>query len=1054
MPLPSISVGGGIKVPKVGKISASGGVDLSKGINLTGGIELSKDKGNVFTSGAAKQSHEDVSHQAISSYFIGPQAENLSYFKDNLDAILEEVRKARARYYPSDGQFVSSAIQSSAAFQESTKTVAEASRKLAELLGKHSVPFWSPRYQGHMAMDMSMPALLGYFATMLYNPNNVAFEASPISTILEMEVGEQLCELLGYNTVENEYDSQPTGWGHITCDGSIANLESIWAARNLKFYPLSLRQAIEKGGKLDFIADSFKVRNCEGDERLFINLSTWELLNLKMSTILDLADRLNHEYGISSGYMEKVIDQYSIQSRGKDAVEREYDINKPGQYMVATTRHYSWPKGAAIAGIGSENVVGIPINNAAQMDIGELEKRLEENFENQQAVYAVVAIIGSTEEGAVDQLGEIVKLRHRFESRGMTFLIHADAAWGGYFATMLERDFTPGRSSYGNLPVELGGPEGFVPDSSLKPQTKEDIWWLRWADSITIDPHKAGYIPYPSGSLCYRDGRLKNLLTWTSPYLSRGSKTGIGIYGAEGSKPGAAAAATFMANKCIGLNPEGYGALLGEVTFTCSRLSAQWAAMTDDTMPFVVTPFNMLPSELADGATPESIEKEKQWIRDHILTKSNHEIINDQSKAPGGQTALELLRLLGSDLNINAFAVNFRFSSGKLNDDTNEANYLMQRIVQRLSVDSPGDDPTKIPMWLTSTEFSPKTYGVCVQNFKKRMGLQDGSQDLFVLRNVVMSPFPTEKDFIAEIVGVFKKVALEEAELCRKRNDQTVADHEFIVQGTDLIYLVHKPSFHVGNYRHQTILEVEIVGGDSQKDFVNLKKQYPKEVFHFKTKDPIDLNEYLHAKENAVLEGYIKFGTHALSYLVFQFKINSVLKDRPLDGMYQASSYPATGMPFFLYGYEGEANLDHILVKYPSAQFLAEGVSLELENSIDPMEFDKGLVVYLKGAREEAMQPFPANKDIASNPSFFFQPGKTFDVSIYRDPWEENLKAGAQQVYVDLINAPSDKFLTNGKLMLKDRLIVDSESVNFDPYYREDDVATWQDEVKQIGKKS
>ena len=29
---------------------------------------------------------------------------------------------------------------------------------------------------------------------------------------------------------------------------------------------------------------------------------------------------------------------------------------------------------------------------------------------------------------------------------------------------------------------------------------------------------------------------------------------------------------TWLANKCIGLNPSGYGALLGEVCFTISRV--------------------------------------------------------------------------------------------------------------------------------------------------------------------------------------------------------------------------------------------------------------------------------------------------------------------------------------------------------------------------------------------------------------------------------------------------------------------------------------------------
>lgn len=57
-----------------------------------------------------------------------------------------------------------------------------------------------------------MSAMLGYFMTMLYNPNNVALEASPISTVAEIEVGEQLCELFGFNTDEDNAED-PVGWG-------------------------------------------------------------------------------------------------------------------------------------------------------------------------------------------------------------------------------------------------------------------------------------------------------------------------------------------------------------------------------------------------------------------------------------------------------------------------------------------------------------------------------------------------------------------------------------------------------------------------------------------------------------------------------------------------------------------------------------------------------------------------------------------------------------------------------------------------------------------------
>ena len=40
-----------------------------------------------------------------------------------------------------------------------------------------------------MTAEQSLPATLGYLSAMLYNPNNVAFEASPLTTELELIVG-------------------------------------------------------------------------------------------------------------------------------------------------------------------------------------------------------------------------------------------------------------------------------------------------------------------------------------------------------------------------------------------------------------------------------------------------------------------------------------------------------------------------------------------------------------------------------------------------------------------------------------------------------------------------------------------------------------------------------------------------------------------------------------------------------------------------------------------------------------------------------------------------
>lgn len=49
---------------------------------------------------------------------------------------------------------------------------------------------------------------------MMYNPNNVASECSPLTTMIENEVGQQLCKLLGFKVDD---DKKIAPWGHITC---------------------------------------------------------------------------------------------------------------------------------------------------------------------------------------------------------------------------------------------------------------------------------------------------------------------------------------------------------------------------------------------------------------------------------------------------------------------------------------------------------------------------------------------------------------------------------------------------------------------------------------------------------------------------------------------------------------------------------------------------------------------------------------------------------------------------------------------------------------------
>jgi len=97
--------------------------------------------------------------------------------------------------------------------------------------------------------------------------------------------------------------------------------------------------------ELYFISSSFQVLSCTNVRKLFQDLTVWELLNLRVETVLGLPEAMYEQYGISPKYLQKVLETYSIQTIGREVLENEWRIRKPVQYIVSQTRHYSWPKG-------------------------------------------------------------------------------------------------------------------------------------------------------------------------------------------------------------------------------------------------------------------------------------------------------------------------------------------------------------------------------------------------------------------------------------------------------------------------------------------------------------------------------------------------------------------------------------------------------------------------------------------------------------------------------------------------------------------------------------
>ena len=503
------------------------------------------------------------------------------------------------KYFPLDPEYVTNKIT---AHQSYIKAVEDIKKQLGNLSDrlKNSVPFFSFRSQGHMLWDTTIASNVGYIAALLYNQNNVASMASGVTLQLEREVASDLCKMVGYNVDRDHTDQNPKAWGHLPNGGSVANIEAMWAARCLKFNAISIKTLMEEEFArlgLSEVRDTFTFTNHAKETVVLAKASAWELLNMPIDVAIDLFDKLVNEckkknkqinFDELFGYVKK----QTMEEIGVfDFIEniREFLLESQvtptmGKWFISGSRHYSWDKGANILGLGRHNLELVSVDKFCRMNLEELKEKLEKCLEQRTPVLGVTVVFGTTQEGAVDNLKSILKIREDMEEKGMTFYIHVDGAWGGYFASCLNdkslnkvnttRRRDRSRETYG-----AKGRHDTVAfmETKLSPHFVSQLSCLNEANSVTLDPHKSGFCPYPAGGLLYRNGNIRHFLAQGAAYISHGSGKNeeINLYGIDGSKPGAASAGVWLSHKVIGLHSEGYGLLLRQCTFSGDLRSIQ-----------------------------------------------------------------------------------------------------------------------------------------------------------------------------------------------------------------------------------------------------------------------------------------------------------------------------------------------------------------------------------------------------------------------------------------------------------------------------------------------
>ena len=191
---------------------------------------------------------------------------------------------------------------------------------------------------------------------------------------------------------------------------------------------------------------------------------------------------------------------------------------RPEKKILASEQaHYTHKR---ISGVLRLEFEAVACDSRGRMDANALEKRAARGD-----VGAVVATMGTTATGSVDPLPEILALR---EKHG--FLVHADAAYGGYF----------------------------VLAENLGEHAKRAFAKIGEADSIVIDPHKHGLQPYGCGCVLFREPAVGRLYKHDSPYTYFSSaELHLGEISLECSRPGAAAAALWATQKLLPLVRKG-----------------------------------------------------------------------------------------------------------------------------------------------------------------------------------------------------------------------------------------------------------------------------------------------------------------------------------------------------------------------------------------------------------------------------------------------------------------------------------------------------------------
>jgi aromatic-L-amino-acid decarboxylase len=154
-----------------------------------------------------------------------------------------------------------------------------------------------------------------------------------------------------------------------------------------------------------------------------------------------------------------------------------------GTIYASDQVHHSALKAALMAGFPEKCIRMVPVDGQFRIKVSALGDMISADRRQDLSPFLIIASAGTTNTGAVDDLESLAAL-----ARAEHLWLHVDAAYGGFFM--------------------------------LTDRGRKALRGIEKADSITLDPHKALFLPYGTGSLLVRDGEaLRRAHTVHADYM-------------------------------------------------------------------------------------------------------------------------------------------------------------------------------------------------------------------------------------------------------------------------------------------------------------------------------------------------------------------------------------------------------------------------------------------------------------------------------------------------------------------------------------------------------